>query len=80
MRIIAPMGFLKFSGRLLVFLLVLTLIGQLRWNGKSLENYYHTAVNSDGFQAGWANLTAPFRWAGARFGVSPEGTKPSTAR
>lgn len=75
-----PMSVLKFAGRTLIFLMALTLVGQLRWNGQSLENYYHSAVNSDTFQGGWANLTAPFRWVGARFGVSPETSQPSSVR
>ena len=48
------MGVLKFLGRGLIYLAILTLLGQMRWNGQSFENYYHNAVNSDSFQGGWA--------------------------
>lgn len=71
---------LKVVGRLLVFLLVLTIIGQFRWNGRSLENYYHNAVNSETFQDGWATATSPFRWFAERVGLSRESSKPETVR
>jgi hypothetical protein len=74
------MGATKFLAKLLFFLLVLTLIGQLRWSGISLENYYHTAVNSENFQTGWATVTAPFKWVGGRFGLSKETSRPESAR
>ena len=74
------MGPLKVASRLLVFLFVLTLIGQLRWNGRSFENYYHNAVNSETFQDGWATLTAPFRWFGDRVGLTRESSKPEMVR
>jgi hypothetical protein len=70
----APMGVAKFLGRVLIFFFILTVIGQLRWNGQSIENYYHRAVNSSSFQSGWATLTSPFRWVGERFGVVDSST------
>lgn len=75
-----PMGVLNFLGRTLFYLFLLTLVGQLRWNGLSLENYYHEAVNSSPFQSAWMTATAPFQWVGERFGVTSEKTQPSTAR
>lgn len=74
------MGVLNFFGRALFYLLILTLIGQLRWNGLSLENYYHDAVNSKPFQSTWSTATAPFKWVGERFGLSQESSQPDTAR
>lgn len=75
-----PMGVLNFFGRALFYLMILTLIGQLRWNGLSLENYYHKAVNSGTFQSGWQTATAPFQWVGERFGLSRETSQPTTVR
>lgn len=75
-----PMGPLKFVGRLVLFLFLLTIVGQLRWSGKSLETYYHQGVNSPAFQNGWIAATAPFRWVGGRFGLSEETSRPETAR
>ncbi len=75
-----PMGVLNFFGRAFLYLVLLTLIGQLRWNGLSLENYYHGAVNSDTFQSGWETATAPFQWVSDRFGLTGEKSQPSRAR
>ncbi|MEZ4814683.1 MAG: hypothetical protein R3A80_05690 [Bdellovibrionota bacterium] len=74
------MGVLKFLGQTLFFFIILTLIGQLRWNGLSLENYYHQSVNSRSFQKSWATATAPFQWVGERFGLTRETSRPSHAR
>jgi hypothetical protein len=48
--------------RIAVMMLVITLIGQIRYQGRSLENRYHDFVNSEGVQARLEKIQEPIVW------------------
>lgn len=48
--------------RFALALLVITLLGQVKWRGRSLENSYHSYVNSSSFQKTFWTLTRPATW------------------
>jgi len=52
------MKLIQYTIRLSIALAILTVIGQMRFGGRSLENRYHAGVNSASFQeAYWAMMT-----------------------
>ncbi|MBP7845450.1 MAG: hypothetical protein KA116_11635 [Proteobacteria bacterium] len=51
-------GLIRFS----LFLLLWTAIGQIRWNQRSIEDRYHTAVNSRSFQKLFWTTAKPITW------------------
>lgn len=45
-----------------VLLAVVTTVGQVPFKGRSLENHYHEAVNSEGFQGFFWAMATPVTW------------------
>jgi hypothetical protein len=50
----------------LVILAAVTVIGQIRMGGLSLEGRYHSVVNSEKFQTVYWTLAKPFTWTGEK--------------
>ena len=53
---------LKIAGRILLFFVVLTILGQVPFEGRSLENRYHRVVNSQRFQHIYWTTLRPVTW------------------
>ncbi len=45
---------------------VITALGQIQWNDRSMENRYHAFVNSDEFQTWFWALSLPVTWTGEK--------------
>jgi hypothetical protein len=70
-------GFLKF----MLFLSLWTAIGQIRWNQRSVEDRYHTAINSHSFQKVFWTAAKPITWTTEKLQELWEETpKPLNAR
>jgi hypothetical protein len=57
------MSILRFLLRWVFVFLIVTVVGQARVKGRSLENRYHSAVNSPGFQKNYWAAMRPATWA-----------------
>jgi hypothetical protein len=55
-------GMLKFLG----FLLLWTALGQIHWNQRSIEDRYHSVVNSRSFQKLFWTSARPITWTGEK--------------
>ena len=56
------MSLIRFVFRACIYLVILTLIGQIPVGGKSLENRYHRFVNSPKFQKSFWTAAHPVVW------------------
>ena len=56
------MFIISFAIRAILVFAVITAIGQIRWNERSVENRYHNFVNSDEFQTWFWALSLPVTW------------------
>ncbi len=56
------MLFLRFLLKAALTLSLVTAVGQIRFNQRSLENRYHDFVNSDGFQTWFWAFALPVTW------------------
>jgi hypothetical protein len=52
----------RFLFRCAIWMLVITLIGQINYKGVSLENRYHDFVNSESVQARLEQIQEPIVW------------------
>ncbi len=57
---------LRYIGRIALFFLWITLLGQIPIQGKSLENRYHQAVNHPKFQKTFWTIARPLTWTGEK--------------